>query len=86
MISQMLHYEIFTYRKELLEELEFFENYAEFIRAVAEVPKDLKIHARVLHHPRQGWDESVFGQFPPEGCLILYTRLPPSQRSIHGGS
>ena len=72
------------YRIELEDRKEDFESYAEFLSAVEEVPEALEIFGRMLETAPQGWDSSQFGEFPKDGALLLYTKLPSGNRSLKG--
>ena len=62
--------------------LDEFKSHDEFLFALQQRPENLKVFARMLDKPKRGWDPEIFGPFPRDGVLLLYTKLPSSQRSI----
>ena len=55
-----------------------------YLNALRQLPETTRVYARILDAPSEGWEENqdVFGPFPADGALLLYTRLPSSNHSV----
>ncbi len=58
------------------------DSWDDFVAQCKEIPENLEIFARILDGPTAGWDPAIFGDFPESGVLLLYTKLPSSNRSL----
>ena len=61
-----------------------FEDFEFYLDALAEIPEDLEIFAKILEEAPKGWTEhggKEFIPFPEGGALCLYTKLPSSNHS-----
>ena len=56
----------------------------DYLNELRQLPKTTRVYAQVLDSPSKGWEENedVFGPFPADGALLLYTRLPSSNHSV----
>ena len=69
---------------EVDEDLESLEDHEAYLDAVRELPHETPVYARLLGAPpTAGWEEhdDVFGPVPDGSELLLYMRLPSSNRS-----
>ena len=69
---------------EVDEDLESIEGHEAYLAAVRELPHSTPVYARLLGAPpTEGWEENddVFGPRPDGSELLLYMRLPSSNRS-----
>ena len=69
---------------EVDEDLESIEGHEAYLAAVQELPHSTPVYARLLGAPpTAGWEENddVFGPRPDGSELLLYMRLPSSNRS-----
>lgn len=69
---------------EVDEDLESLADHEAYLDAVRELPQSTPIYARLLGEPpTEGWvdNEDVFGPCPDGSELLLYMRLPSSNRS-----
>ena len=69
---------------EVDEHLDSIDGHEAYLDAVRELPQDTKVYARLLGAPpTEGWvgNEEVFGPCPDGSELLLYMKMPSSNRS-----
>ena len=59
-------------------------DWMDYLNELRQLPKTTRVYAQILDAPSKGWEENqdVFGPFPGDGALLLYTRLPSSNHSV----
>lgn len=69
-------------KMELQERLPDFANHDEYLQACKEKPRALPVYTRMVLEQPQGWDEDRFGEFPHDGILLVFIKLPSSNKSM----
>ena len=77
------HVHILAQRREMQQIKNRFNDHAEFIAHLQEnpMPGTLKLRIKHLTLKPRDWDDELFGEFPRDGLLAVFCRLPSSNRS-----
>lgn len=75
-LNQARKYTTAQSHREAREDAQNLKNLEEMFEIARQKPKKLRIYVRHLERPGDDWDEEIFGRFPKDGLLLVYTRLP----------
>ena len=77
------HIHILAQRREMQQIKNQFNNESEFIAHLKAHPLPGTLNLRIKHltHQPRDWDHDLFGDFPQDGLLAVYCRIPSSNKS-----
>ena len=63
------------------EDPNYYATYKEYLDACIERPSELDVHARHMKDAPENWDKVKYTPWPKDGILVIWMRLPSSNRS-----
>ena len=85
-LNRAPHYHILAKRREIYEQgdLHTYESDSAFKEELKANPRpgNLQLCIKHLTHEPSDWNEDLFGEFPTQGILAVFLRLPSSNKNL----